>query len=150
MAAALPILFTVGKVAAVGSTIYGGISAAKSARREAEAQRQQGLLAKQEADEEAQRTAKEQKRFRALKKVAYLKNGVRLTGSPILSLENDAAEQKKEVDAIKRRGSAQQNLYNQRASNTRRSGRAALIGGLTGGLNTAATGIQQGRELGFF
>jgi hypothetical protein len=139
MAAALPAIIIAGTLASAGASIYGGIQANSAANREAKALQEQGRLAQEAADAEAQSHATDVRRFAANQSLAFLANGVSLAGSPLLVLEDTVKQGQAEVDSITRSGNAQNALYNQRATNTRNSGRAALIGGIGTAAGSVAT-----------
>lgn len=124
------------KFAAVLPFISGGFKIAAGVQQrgvfedEAALQEEQGRIVRQEAQIEAARTAKERRKFLARQKLAFIKSGVSLEGSPLLVLAETKAESQKEVDAIVRRGQAQQRLFFQKAAISRSRGRAALLGGI--------------------
>lgn len=117
-------------IISAGASIAGGISADRSAKREAGALNDQAALAESESLAEAKRRATEVRQFQRRQKLAFLKNGVTLEGSPLLVLDETLASGQEEVDAIMRRGSSQAKLYREHAAITRNRGRAALIGGI--------------------
>jgi len=66
--------------------------------------------------------------FLAEKKVAYLKNGVSLEGSPLLAMEADEAAIKAEIDAANRRFEAEIGESRKARKRLRRRGRMSLLG----------------------
>jgi len=136
----LPALIKVAPL--ITSTVAAGVSAGtqvavgrqqqEAAGQEAVLQEEQGRILREEAQVEAERSAKEKRKFLVKQKLAFIKNGVSLEGSPLLVLEETRSESQKEIDAIIRRGSAQQRLAFQRAVITRSKGRAALLGSISG------------------
>ena len=131
------IAFTVISVAA---KIGAGIQENNAAKAEAKLQEAQGALAQEEAVAEAQRVANDRRKFRKKQKVAFLKNGINLAGSPLLVIEETRRESQAEVDSIVRRGRAQANLAFQQAALTRGGGRAALTSGIFSAAGTAVVG----------
>jgi len=123
-------------VVAAGFSVAGGLSARDSAKKEASAQEEQARLANAEARREADRTAKTNDVFRRRQKLAFLKSGVLLEGSPLLVLQETQEESQKEVDAIRARGNALEDLGKRRASVTRSEGRAKLIGSIGQAIGT--------------
>jgi hypothetical protein len=150
MAAAAPILFITMVGIGAGASILGGIAANNAAQAEADRLEQQGRIAQQESLEEAQRKADENRKFSKVQKLAFLKNGVTLEGSPLLVLDETLDEGQKEVDAEVRRGNAQATLHNQKAAQTRNEGRAQLLGGFAGAAGTVGSATIQGRQAGLF
>lgn len=129
-----------------GGQIYSGYQANQSAKREASAMEAEGELAQQEADAEAAAHASDVRKFARTQSLSFLKNGVTLEGSPLLVLDETLTQGQNEVDSITKSGNAQRNLYNQRAANTRREGRAQLIGGIIGGAASAGTSYAVGKR----
>lgn len=136
MAAVTTTLLATAAVVGAASSVASGYSAKQSARKEAGALKSQGALAAQEAQIEASRRADEVQRLSKKQKLAFIKNGVTLEGSPLLVVEETTRQGQAEVDAISRRGYAIQSLYNERAGITEREGRAQFIGGIGSGLSS--------------
>lgn len=132
-------------IAAAGQ-IFAGINQKKAADAEADLQREQGVIASQEAQAESQRVANSRRKFRKKQKLAFLKNGVTLAGSPLLILEETIRESQAEVNAIARRGSAQAQLAFKRAAITENTGRAALLSGVFGAVNTVGKGVKKSQK----
>src|SRR4051812_45496894 len=82
-------------VVSAGASVAGGISANNSAKREAGLLNDQATLAQDEASAEANRRATEVRQFQRKQKLAFLKNGVTLEGSPLLVLDETIAWAKK-------------------------------------------------------
>lgn len=115
---------------AAGASVVQGIMGYSAANKEARLIERQGQLEQEAANDEAARHAKEVRRFAAKQKLAFLKNGVQLDGTPLDVLDETFTEGQKEVDATVRRGVETANLRRGQAANTRAKGRAALVGGL--------------------
>lgn len=120
-----------------GASIVGGISAQSAANREAKSLDDLASTSQNEAQAEARRRATEVRQFQRRQKLAFLKNGVTLEGSPLLVLDETLASGQEEVDAIMRRGTAQAKYYRESAAMTKNKGRAALIGGIGQAASTA-------------
>lgn len=117
---ALSVLSSVGAV-------VGGIQQSKEASKQAK-------LAQREAELQARAEARENIFLEKRQKLAFLKSGVSLEGSPLLLLAETRRMGGENIQAIITSGST-------RASSIRASGRQALIGGLTKGIGTAASGF---------
>lgn len=113
-----------------GGSLFGGYSAEKSAKEEGRALKKQGRLAAEEARTEEKRTFEDVTRAMARQKLAFLKSGVSLEGSPLLSLKDTEDEGKTQMGAIRRRGEAEYGLARDKAGRIRREGRSKLISGL--------------------
>jgi len=117
-----------------------GESANKTAQQQAALQEEQGQIAQQEALLSAERAAEDRRIFLKRQRLAFVKSGVSLEGSPLLILEQTRSRSQEEVDAIVRRGIAQKDLAVRQADITRRQGRAALTGGIAGATSTVISG----------
>jgi hypothetical protein len=144
------VLFATMALASVGTSVAGGLTAKDAAFKEADLQDEQAQIAREEAFIEADRAASEKRNFLKRQKLAFLKSGVSLAGSPLLVLETTRSESQKEVDAIVNRGLAQERLLRQRASITRKSGRNALLQGIGGGVSSGAQSFVSGKTAGIF
>jgi len=135
MALAAAIIFTVISAAA---TITQGFQQKESFDAEANLLEDQGRINAEESQAEAQRVANDRRKFRKKQKLAFLKNGVTLAGSPLLVLEETAFESQQEVNAIARRGTAQAKLQFQSAAIKRSTGRSAITSGIASATRTTA------------
>lgn len=130
---------TISKIGSAASTvlkIFSGVSGESAARVEAAAQFNQGDIARSEAAAEAQRIANQNRKFLKRQKLAFIKNGVTLDGSPLLTLETTLEEGQAEVDAEIRRGKAQARLFTARSEQTSSAGRSSLLGALFEGASS--------------
>lgn len=125
---------TVATVAAVAS----GVAAKRAYDEESGLQKEQGDLQQKEADIEAIRLEREHKAQRSKVKMAFIKSGVTLEGSPLLLLEEQRKEDKKFESATRSRGVALRRLSRKKASISRKRGRSALIGGIGQGASVAS------------
>ena len=132
-------LIAIATLVSAGAQIAGGVAGRGAARIEARAQEEEGALLLLEANEEADRVNTANIKFRKKQKLAFLKRGVVLAGSPLLILEETRREGTEEVESIRRRGQAQFRLSQQRADIFRASGRASLISGIGGAFSTVST-----------
>ena len=80
----------------------------------------------------------------------YAKSGVTLEGSPVLVLAETRRLGQEEVAAIERRGRAQALLLRQRAEQTRKAGRSAMLGGIFNAASGAAGTYMFGKKIGMF
>lgn len=137
-------------VVSAGASVAGGISANNAAKREAGLLNDQAGLAQNEAQAEAQRRANEVRKFQRTQKLAFLKNGVTLEGSPLLVLDDTIREGQQEVDAIVNRGTATARYYRESAAITKNKGRAALIGGIGSAASSMIGAYGVGKTAGMF
>ncbi len=143
-------LFIVAIGAQAVGEVAGGITATTAAEQEADRLDQQAQLINAEAQEEALRVSKERERFRKKQKLAFLKSGVTLAGSPLLILEETKRESAKEVEAIRRRGRAGLFFGQLQARQTKALGRSKLIGSIVGTAGSTTTSIFTGKTAGIF
>lgn len=150
MADPLTIAFVSFAAISAVSSVVGGIAGNQAAKDEARLLDEQGQLAQSEAQAEAQRKANENRKFLKRQKLAFLKSGVTLEGSPLFTLETTLEEGQEEVTAIAKRGGAQARLFSQKASQARGAGRSALVSGIGGATSTAFNAFGTGRVAGLF
>lgn len=137
-------------IASTVSTVASGFAGQQAAESEASLQEAQASLSKQEADIEADRVDRANTLFRKKQKLAFIKSGLELEGTPLLFLEETRREGAKEVKAIRRRGEAIKGLGFAQASQTRSKGRAKLIGSITKGASDALGTFALGKSQGIF
>ena len=128
--------------------LMSGFEANRQERIEAKAIRKQGARALEEAREDARRQRIEGRKFGARQKLAFLKSGVSLEGSPLLAL----AETKKEIstrsDRIESAGGSRFQFARTKAKLGRARGRSAMIGSsaqAAGSFSEAQTLAQEGK-----
>lgn len=142
-------LLAVGGIAAL-MQVLGGVSANKAAKAEAQAQEDQIQYVQEDTSNEARQKAREVTKFREEQAVAYNKSGVTLAGSPLLVLDETRRLGQEEIDAIQRRGQNMQELYKQKAKQTKSAGRSALLGSLAGAALGGASLFLLGKKIGLF
>lgn len=142
--------FITSAVVAGGGKVLGGMAERDALKKRAGMQEDQARLATAEAAAQAKRRASDVRRFAANQKVAFLKNGVTLEGSPLIALEDTYTMGQEEVDSIVNRGNAQSNLYWQEAKLSKKQGRAAMISGITGAASSALDSYGTGKKGGMF
>ena len=134
---ALTTLTTLALVAGLASgvsQIAGGASASQAANAQAKLQEEQGKIALDEANREAERKGVERRRFLAEQRMAYLASGVDLSGTPGIVQSDTFKEFQMEIDALRRSGVAHYSLYRRQAAITRSTGRAKLTSGILSGI----------------
>lgn len=122
------------------SSIAGGASANAEAKRQAQLAtfqaQEQGKEAARLAQRDATLIAEEADSTRRRQKVAYMKSGVTLEGSPLLVMEGTRARGQQNVEEALQAGGAGVGAAMTegriRAQNVRAQGRQAFISGLTG------------------
>ncbi len=111
-----------------GAQVAAGAARAEQAKREAAA-------AEADAQEQAKIRDRDIARFRKRQKVAFLKSGVTIAGSPLAVLEDTRREGLIEVASIRRRGT---NV----ATSKRAAGRLAFTEGLVGATETIQSSLK--------
>lgn len=112
------------------SSIIGGIQQSKEADKQAE-------LARLDAEARAREEARIALEFEERQKLAFLKSGVQLEGSPLLVLAETRRKGLENVQNVLDTGAA-------RASAISSAGRQSLFSGLTGGLTSAVSLVGTG------
>ncbi len=142
-------------ISAAGS-ILGGIQARGAAEQQAadtraEAQRQANLR-QEEREQQARLEAREGIELEKRQKLAFLKGGVSLAGSPLLLLAETRRIGAENIEAILKTGRTEATSLLQagafQARGLKTTGRQALIGGLTRGIGTGITGFAKFKEAG--
>ena len=131
----------------VGAQIFSGASQKQAADDQASLIQEQARIQREETGAEVTRRTEERNRFIAKQKVAFLASGIGLAGSSIIVLEDSFKQFNIEIAAIKRSGSAQARLLERQAEVTKKTGRAALIGGVIGAGTTIAGNVFKGTQL---
>lgn len=123
-----------------GMSLLGGLMGFLGAEDTAAMAESRGRMIRAEADADAQRYAERAQAFKATQKVAFLKNGVTLSGSPLDVLARTARVAQENISAIRARGAAGQFDQEMQATQAGINGRNALIGGMAsaiGGVGSA-------------
>ena len=157
MSTALASIGGLSKILAVGGlaanivgTLFQGFSDSQAAQEEAEDLRTQAQIQKEEADVEAERLDKKNKKFLAMQSLRFLKGGVTLANSPLIILQETREEAAKESGAVRKRGKALFQLGINKADRVARTGRSAFIGSIFSGFGTAGAGVFELKRLGVF
>lgn len=138
-------------VASASAAKKGAAITAQNAEIEARNLEAQGAIARQESLDEAERKAKEVRKFEARQRMQFLQQGVSVSGgSPLLVFDETLTDGQREVDALIRRGNAQIDLYNAKAQQARNSGAAALIAGNAQATTALLGGVTNIARVGLF
>lgn len=132
-------MMLVATLASVGGTVYSGMEANKQGQEQKKLYEEQARIQKEETATAVSMKSDERRRMLANQRMAYLANGVELTGTPLVVGEDTFNEYQKEIDAFKRSGVAKAYLLNQQGAQAARSGRSQLTSSL---FSAAGTGFQ--------
>jgi hypothetical protein len=157
-------------LALTGIGAYADISAAQTqnriSRMAAESAEEQAALMRAETEADISRYSAQAKSFKATQKLAYLKSGVELSGSPLDVLDETARVSQENINAMRASGAAKALGLQGKARELRMAGRAAITGAysktaqsfltvaaLTGAFrrrtpDTAAPSAQSGQNIG--
>lgn len=133
--------------ASAGLDILAGIFGYLSGDVMADAAESRANLLRMEADAEAARYAEEARGFKAMQKMAFVKNGVQISGSPLDILDETMRSAQENISAIRSRGAASALDMENQGSQIRSKGRAALLGGFAGGALKAAKGYYRAKTI---
>lgn len=105
-------------------------------------------MIRMEADADAQRYAEQARGFKASQKLAFLKSGVALSGSPLDILDETARVSAENLSAIRAGGEAKALDAEWEGAQARIGGRNALIGGITGAAKSIGWGLYNSSQAG--
>lgn len=143
MAAASPVALA---MAAVGS-IVGGVEANRAARAGARADEENSRLTILQGEQEALQTAREERRASGDMLAAMAGSGFEMGQGSFGDLLRESAYQRElEVLNIRTTRTQESNNLLAQASERRKAGKAALIGGMFGAVSTAIQGASQIRS----
>jgi len=124
-----------GALGALGS-IYTGISAFNAAGAVAEDLRFEGEVVFREAIRTANVIREEGMKFAAAQSLQYIGSGVQLAGSALVTIAQTEKFAETEASAVEARGGATKSLAERSARVKENEGRAALVGGIVGGVTS--------------
>jgi hypothetical protein len=116
-----------GAVLSAAGDLYSGISAYKSSKKTASLMEQQGQIQFAESRVEAYRMRDEGRRLQQEQMMAYISNGVEISGTPLLVMAETVSMSDFEAAAEEKRGQAAADLANANAKITRSEGKAQMI-----------------------
>lgn len=127
--------------------IQGGQAKQQAAELEAANLRQQGNLALYEGEQAALLKQREVQNIAGNQEEQYLSSGVFLVGSPLNVVNETRKLGQLEIDSIRARAQAEQNLYYQRAGMTERSGLSDYLQAVgQSSINSAQTKLSQQQQ----
>lgn len=132
---AAPMLAAVG--ASAGLDVLSGLFGYFAGEEASAAAESRARMIRMEAEVDAQRYGEQADRFKATQKLAYLKSGVELSGSPLDVLTETALTARENLSAIRAGADARAFEAQMEGVDARMKGRAALIGGFAGAGKTA-------------
>jgi hypothetical protein len=150
IASVASVVGTAGAIVGGVSSISQGMAAESAAKKQAAAlefqAQEQGAEAARQAQREATAVQQEAESTRRAQKLAYLKSGVGLEGTPLLTMEATRVAGQQNVEEVFRAGGAATGAVTTegrlKAINTLASGRQAFMSGLTGGAQMFASAFK--------
>ncbi len=115
----------------MGLEIVSGLFNMNASESQASALRSQASLVRAETAAEIERYKISASRYKASQKMAYIKSGVQIEGSPLDVLDETARTASENISAIRAQGEAEATKLTSQARQVRSAGRAALVGGFT-------------------
>jgi hypothetical protein len=131
-----------GGIAAVtgaAGDIMAGYAAKEEAEAAAELERLNATVARQEAKERARVRTEELTSLKETQKLAMIKSGMGLAGSPLLILEDTKRQLSNELNQLRTRSALEQKASGLRQRSLLKSGRMAMMGGYAKGLGRVAS-----------
>ncbi len=129
--------------ASAGLDLLSGLFGYFASQEAAQVAESRGRMLRMEAEDEAVRYGEQARKFEARQRVAYLKSGVELSGSPLDVLAETVRTSQEDLSAIRARGRAAQAGQSEVARQTRAAGRNALLAGILGGAGKVAQASYQ-------
>jgi hypothetical protein len=130
--------------ASAAMDLLGGVFSYMASNEAAKTAESRGRMLRMEAEADALRYAEQARGFKAQQKVAYLKSGVDLSGSPLAILDESARVAQENISAIRARGEAAEMGQKQQAAQARAGGRMALVNAVSSSTVGVGKGIYQG------
>ncbi len=121
----------------VAGTLYSGYSAYQSGQEQKDQYREQAAIARQEAETQATQKDTERRKTLAQQRMAYLANGVSISGTPLTVGEETSKEYQTEIDALRTSGANQYGSLMKQGASAANSGRTKLITSLFSSAGTA-------------
>lgn len=125
-------------VASAGMDILAGLFSYMNGRNAQAMMDSRARMIRDEAEVDAQLYSEQAEGFKAKQKLAFLKSGVQLTGSPLDILDETARTARENISAIRARGRSDEFDAQMAGLEAAQQGRAALIGG---GFSAAKTSL---------
>jgi hypothetical protein len=141
----------------VGAALYGvsaglqilqGFYGSMAADAQASQAESRARMLRMETEAEIDRYRIQGTQFKAKQKLAYLKNGVQLSGSPLDVLNDTELTIRENISAMRASGEAQAQDLQGQAASLRLGGRAAFLGGFGGALQAGAQGYGDYSKIG--
>lgn len=117
--------------ASSGLNVLSGLFGFFSSQEDAEALESRSRLLSLEAEADVQRFAERAQAFQATQRLAFIKSGVKLEGSPLDILDESARIIAENLSAIRNRGRFEADDRRLEAEEVRARGRAGLLRGIT-------------------
>lgn len=130
-----------------GFDIMSGLFGKEAADAEASSLRSQAALLKLETEAEISRYAESARVFQAKQKLAYMKSGVALEGSPLDILDETVRVSAENINAMRAKGTAQAQELMGKAAKTKAAGRTAFVSGIGGAVKKVS---EAGTKYGWF
>lgn len=132
--------------ASAGLDILSGLFGYFTAQEAAATAESRGRMIRLEAEADATRYKEQATAIHAQTKLAYLKSGVELSGSPLDVLDRDVLTAQENISAIRAKGAAGQMDAESQAAGAMATGRGALLSGVTGGFGKLAWASYQDKK----
>lgn len=124
-------------IASAGLDLLSGLFGYFAGAQMQQAAESRGRMIRMEAEAEAQRYAEQARSFTARQKLAYLKSGVTLSGSPLDVMDDDILTAQENIAAIRARGDMGQADAETQGEQSMLAGRSALLSGIVGATKTS-------------
>lgn len=123
---------------ATAGLLYSGYSANQQGQQQQKLYEEQARIQQEDTATATQMKSDERRRMLAAQRMAYLANGVELTGTPLVVGNDTFNEYQKEIDALKTSGAAKAYLLSQQGQQAATTGRTQLVSSLFSAGSTVA------------
>lgn len=123
-------MMLISTIASVGGSIYSGAQANKQGQDQKQLYEEQARIQQEETATATTMKSDERRRMLASQRMAYLANGVELTGTPLVIGDDTFNEYQKEIDALKTSGAAKSYILSKQGDMAATAGRTQLTSSL--------------------
>lgn len=137
-----------GGVIAGGGQIAGGIRARNAAKGQATQLKNQARLEREAAEFQAIQKAREFDKLLGRQNLSIAASGIKLTGSPLLLIEETLRDKEETIANIRKFGAAAAGALTSEAQNVQRAGRDAFVGSVIGGFGAGLSTASKFKQIG--
>lgn len=122
-----------------GANVYQGMQESKQQKKMAQATAAEGTMQVEQMARKSEDIRLQTARMAATQKTSFLTSGLELEGTPFNVLSDTYALGQKDLIDLQKDIRTTANIYNQRSANYMSASRSAMVGGIIGGVTSAAS-----------